>query len=131
MIMLEHRLRRRGGRAGADRASGAPWNRKTRLCTKFVNTGSCPYGDRCNFAHGQHELKRPHPNGHAQWEADPMAQQMGMGGMLGMGMLQVRPFAAAFSGGRAPAIGSRVRGRLLSCELAVWLVGPAAGAVSF
>lgn len=25
---------------------------KTRLCQKFMNTGTCPYGDKCTFAHG-------------------------------------------------------------------------------
>jgi len=81
----------RGGRAGESRtsSSGSPWNRKTRLCTKWCNTGSCPYGDRCNFAHGQHELKRLQPNNNS-WDEEAMAQhQMGsMGGMLAM--MQVR-----------------------------------------
>lgn len=26
--------------------------RKTRLCEKFMQTGSCGYGDKCTFAHG-------------------------------------------------------------------------------
>eukprot|EP00286_Rhodomonas_abbreviata_P029272 CAMPEP_0181300218 /NCGR_PEP_ID=MMETSP1101-20121128/6771_1 /TAXON_ID=46948 /ORGANISM="Rhodomonas abbreviata, Strain Caron Lab Isolate" /LENGTH=386 /DNA_ID=CAMNT_0023405437 /DNA_START=591 /DNA_END=1751 /DNA_ORIENTATION=+ len=45
-------------------------NRKTRLCTKFHQFGTCPYAEKCNFAHGVHELKQPPPglgdmNGHA------------------------------------------------------------------
>lgn len=36
--------------------------RKTRMCDKFVDNGSCPYGPNCNFAHGQHELRQA-PNG--------------------------------------------------------------------
>lgn len=31
-------------------------NRKTRLCTKFFQYGQCLYADKCNFAHGVHEL---------------------------------------------------------------------------
>ncbi|EDQ84292.1 uncharacterized protein MONBRDRAFT_34767 [Monosiga brevicollis MX1] len=30
---------------------------KTRLCTQFMTTGSCRYGDKCIFAHGPHELR--------------------------------------------------------------------------
>ncbi len=25
---------------------------KTRLCERFMTTGSCNYGDKCTFAHG-------------------------------------------------------------------------------
>jgi len=32
---------------------------KTALCRQFTSTGECKFGDRCNFAHGQHELRRP------------------------------------------------------------------------
>ncbi|CAL9159132.1 unnamed protein product [Musa hybrid cultivar] len=35
---------------------------KTRLCQKFRATGSCPYGDSCNFAHGPEDLRQPPPN---------------------------------------------------------------------
>ena len=35
---------------------------KTKLCSKFINTGHCPYGDKCIFAHGTEELRaRPQP----------------------------------------------------------------------
>ncbi len=30
---------------------------KTQLCEKFTSDGSCPYGKRCRFAHGQVELR--------------------------------------------------------------------------
>jgi hypothetical protein len=30
--------------------------RKTKICSKFAQHGCCPYADRCNFAHGEHEL---------------------------------------------------------------------------
>ena len=29
---------------------------KTELCKKFQSTGHCPYGYKCRFAHGKHEL---------------------------------------------------------------------------
>ena len=29
---------------------------KTELCQKFQTTGKCPYGYKCRFAHGKHEL---------------------------------------------------------------------------
>lgn len=29
---------------------------KTELCKKFQNTGHCPYGFKCRFAHGKEEL---------------------------------------------------------------------------
>ncbi len=38
---------------------------KTELCTTFTETGFCPYGNKCRFAHGREELfERPvnHPN---------------------------------------------------------------------
>lgn len=30
---------------------------KTELCNKWQDTGACPYGDRCQFAHGIEELR--------------------------------------------------------------------------
>jgi len=30
---------------------------KTELCRSFVDTGICRYGHRCQFAHGEHELR--------------------------------------------------------------------------
>ena len=29
---------------------------KTRLCRTFMERGSCPYGDKCDFAHGTNDL---------------------------------------------------------------------------
>ena len=34
---------------------------KTELCQKFQNTGKCPYGYKCRFAHGKEELVSKHP----------------------------------------------------------------------
>jgi butyrate response factor 1 len=30
---------------------------KTELCNKWEETGACPYGDQCQFAHGVAELR--------------------------------------------------------------------------
>lgn len=30
---------------------------KTSLCKKFTETGHCPYGNKCQFAHGVAELR--------------------------------------------------------------------------
>lgn len=34
---------------------------KTELCQKYQNTGKCPYGYKCRFAHGKAELVTKHP----------------------------------------------------------------------
>ena len=76
-------------------------------------TGSCPYGDRCNFAHGQHELKRPHlAHGGVLWEDEAVLQQMGgMGGMLAMGgmMPGMPPMMAAGSQGNPKSSNYKTR----------------------
>lgn len=44
---------------------------KTELCVSFIKMGVCPYGNKCQFAHGQNELKsveRP-----ANWRSKPCA----------------------------------------------------------
>lgn len=33
---------------------------KSELCKKFTEQGFCPYGSRCKFAHGSHELRQNH-----------------------------------------------------------------------
>lgn len=44
---------------------------KTELCSTFQRTGSCPYGTKCQFAHGQHELK--HVQRGSKWRSKPCA----------------------------------------------------------
>ena len=46
---------------------------KTDLCKKFTENQSCPYGDKCQFAHGEQELRNF--NSHAQ----NMMYPLGMG----------------------------------------------------
>jgi len=48
------------------------FNFKTTLCSNFVNTGSCPRGERCNFAHSEAELMEP---GQAKAVVEQMEQQ--------------------------------------------------------
>jgi len=50
------------GTTGADikvdgHGAARPENYKTRLCLKWQMSGDCVFGDRCNFAHGKHELQ--------------------------------------------------------------------------
>ena len=40
--------------------SGEWIKEKSELCKKFLEKGSCPYGEKCKFAHGSHELRQNH-----------------------------------------------------------------------
>jgi len=44
-------------RPRADKHVKDPERYKTVLCNKFETAGKCPYGPRCQFAHGAHELR--------------------------------------------------------------------------
>ncbi|KAM7491060.1 hypothetical protein LguiA_033981 [Lonicera macranthoides] len=50
-----YRARDDGG-SGASGTSSKPRNWKTRICNKWEQTGNCPFGSKCNFAHGVGEL---------------------------------------------------------------------------
>mmetsp|Transcript_11091 Transcript_11091/g.35232 ORF Transcript_11091/g.35232 Transcript_11091/m.35232 type:complete len:520 (-) Transcript_11091:197-1756(-) len=39
--------------------SHKPGNWKTQLCSFYSRKGACPKADKCDFAHGIHELRRP------------------------------------------------------------------------
>ncbi|KAL3157713.1 hypothetical protein ABBQ32_012144 [Trebouxia sp. C0010 RCD-2024] len=62
---------------------------KTRLCVKWKE-GYCHFGDRCNFAHGEHELRYVPPEVVSQFEQHKrMQDQAGLG--PGGPMLPVGP----------------------------------------
>lgn len=62
---------------------------KTRLCVKWKE-GYCHFGDRCNFAHGEHELRYVPPEVVSQFEQHKRIQdQAGLG--PGGSMLPVGP----------------------------------------
>lgn len=49
------------GHSARNQSSGAPGggnNYKTKICENFTK-GSCTFADRCHFAHGQDELRKP------------------------------------------------------------------------
>lgn len=41
---------------------------KTELCRQFIENGECKYGDKCQFAHGMHDLKDV--NRHPKYKTD-------------------------------------------------------------
>ena len=47
---------------------------KTTLCKKFSSGQTCPYGDKCQFAHGQQELRL--------YSGQNMVQNMALGGSV-------------------------------------------------
>ncbi|KAA8522042.1 hypothetical protein F0562_012644 [Nyssa sinensis] len=48
-----------GGNGGNGNGSNLkPSNWKTRICNKWEQTGYCPFGNKCHFAHGAGELHR-------------------------------------------------------------------------
>lgn len=67
---------------GSAKATGALFY-KTKLCTKF-KLGACTFNERCNFAHGMEELRKP-PSG---WE--DMVSAAGSGNPLMGGGVQPR-----------------------------------------
>lgn len=44
---------------------------RTELCHKFTETGYCPYGDRCQFAHGAEQLRQVAR--HPKYKTEPCA----------------------------------------------------------
>ncbi|XP_058732612.1 zinc finger CCCH domain-containing protein 39-like [Vicia villosa] len=60
-----------GSRAGTKQERGTYW--KTKTCLMWINTGSCPFGDGCHFAHGDAELQIPVPGGGIEAEAEAAA----------------------------------------------------------
>jgi hypothetical protein len=58
--------------SGPTQADKELFNYKTMLCNNFTNSGSCPRGDQCSFAHGQDELMEP---GQAKLVVEQMEQE--------------------------------------------------------
>ena len=46
-----------GGGGGSVRLRPGGQGLKTVLCNNWEERGECPYGNSCNFAHGQEQLK--------------------------------------------------------------------------
>mmetsp|Transcript_38110 Transcript_38110/g.84913 ORF Transcript_38110/g.84913 Transcript_38110/m.84913 type:complete len:182 (+) Transcript_38110:186-731(+) len=71
-----------GGRGRGRGFRGTAENAKTKLCTRWLQ-GDCRFGDRCNFAHGEHELRKlpdgPPPAGGRGYGA-PRGRGYGYGG---------------------------------------------------
>jgi hypothetical protein len=77
----------------------APHGRQTKLCTRWMS-GDCRFGDRCNFAHGEHELRSLPPRGGYGGGGPPR------GGYGGGGM----PYGGGRGGGRVSwGAGGRAR----------------------
>merc|ERR1712166_298934 len=71
--------------------SGAHPNFKSRLCTHFAERGVCGSGERCGFAHGEHDLRQGGSYGQtfinpgmAAPAMDPMAAMMPQAAAYGM-----------------------------------------------
>ncbi|CAK0782697.1 hypothetical protein CVIRNUC_005892 [Coccomyxa viridis] len=81
---------RRGFRGNAE-------NAKTKLCMRWKN-GHCRFGDRCNFAHGEEELRRlpPRGNGYGQGPGSFSGGDFRGAGFEGSGQASMGP---AFGGG--------------------------------
>lgn len=58
------RLKSNNAKTGQTRGPTKRWGKKhpelykTQLCETFEEFGDCKYGDRCQYAHGKHELRR-------------------------------------------------------------------------
>jgi hypothetical protein len=59
-------------------------NAKTKLCLRWMN-GECRFGDRCNFAHGENELRKMPSDGGAGRGGFPNGAARGRGGFSGYG----------------------------------------------
>jgi len=58
--MLQQKVFVRGGQKEEEPLEMVVYNQgmfKTELCNKWQETGTCPYGDHCQFAHGIGELR--------------------------------------------------------------------------
>ena len=44
---------------------------KTKLCSHYLSKGYCEYKEKCEFAHGKYELRRPMDNMHDTFKSKP------------------------------------------------------------
>ncbi|NXA44511.1 TISB protein, partial [Nothocercus julius] len=59
-LMQQLQQQQAAGKGGGSGGGGAPINStryKTELCRPFEESGACKYGEKCQFAHGFHELR--------------------------------------------------------------------------
>eukprot|EP01024_Parvocaulis_polyphysoides_P046770 TRINITY_DN441_c0_g5_i2.p2 TRINITY_DN441_c0_g5~~TRINITY_DN441_c0_g5_i2.p2 ORF type:complete len:309 (-),score=67.85 TRINITY_DN441_c0_g5_i2:928-1854(-) len=62
---------RGGGGAGGGGFRGTPENAKTKMCLRWMK-GDCRFGDRCNFAHSESELRKSQaPTRHQEDDYSP------------------------------------------------------------
>lgn len=73
---------------------GTAENAKTKLCQRWAN-GECRFGDRCNFAHGEQELRALPPRSEGSYGAGP-----GGGGPPGGGRGGYGAPRGGYGGGR-------------------------------
>lgn len=69
---------------------GTAENAKTVLCTRFTSPEGCRFGDRCNFAHGDTELRPRPPRG----TSPRGGNRFGQSGFAGAGSGNRDPWAA-------------------------------------
>eukprot|EP00741_Cyanophora_paradoxa_P011260 tig00020554_g10878.t1 len=84
-----------GAAAGLSRTQRRKW--KTVLCREFAATGECPKGERCGYAHGEHELRKKGPKA----SSAPPPKQSG-GGVVPVAVRQPR-YVLADGTAAAPA----------------------------
>lgn len=53
---------------------------KTAICRHYANNGHCEMADKCNFAHGDNELKEPQPGSSMQPPGGYQSHRGGRGG---------------------------------------------------
>eukprot|EP00884_Botryococcus_braunii_P003354 jgi/Botrbrau1/13019/Bobra.0389s0015.4 len=71
----------------ADRGPNRGLLFKTQLCTRFMNTGDCPYGLSCKYAHGPEEMRQAPGQQMGMGPGNPMHMDMGPMGPLGGALL--------------------------------------------
>ncbi|KAG1661301.1 hypothetical protein FOA52_008648 [Chlamydomonas sp. UWO 241] len=79
---------------------------KTKLCSRFMQTGTCQYSSRCTFAHGEHELRSEMMGGGPQ----PAAVQLLLHTNGGDAAAEAYPGAGAVAAGAGAAAAAAAAG---------------------